>query len=135
MVEKESKQGPELFEKIDKSSIVKAGDNGYWYCQTIPPHPFGEIRSDRKARYVYLHRAILEKKLGRYLLKNEQADHKDGDKNNNNSANVQLIVLGEHQKDHVDRGNHFWKKSPRNKKRANEELSRMTYRVIKAYLS
>lgn len=111
---------PKLFEKIDPDSIVKSGSNGYWYCCTVnPEHPFGEKRKDRNKRYVYLHRAVLEKKLGRYLKPNEQADHKDGNKDNNEPENVQLKILGDHQQDHaLNRGNHFWTKSPRNKKRA-----------------
>jgi hypothetical protein len=112
-------QKHELFDKIDEDSKVKASGNGYWYCTTTPPHPYGEKRGDRKKKYIYLHRAILEKKLGRYLEPDEQADHIDGDKDNNAPSNIQLKKLGPHQKEHVDRGNHFWTKSPRNKKRAN----------------
>ena len=101
-----------LFE-IDKDSIIKATKGGYYYCCTIPPH--GEIRGDRKKRYIYLHRALLEQKLGRYLKSEEQADHKDGNKENNSPSNLVLLDRGPHQKSHAERGNHFWKKSPRNK--------------------
>jgi hypothetical protein len=103
-----------LFE-IDKDSIVKATKGGYYYCCTIPPHKFGETRSDRKKKYIYLHRALLEQKLGRYLLSHEQADHKDGNKEHNYPSNLVLLERGPHQKSHAERGNHFWKKSPRNK--------------------
>lgn len=103
-----------LFE-IDKDSIVKGTKGGYYYCTTTPPHPFGEKRKDRKKRYIYYHRALLEQKLNRYLKPEEQADHKDGDKSNNTPSNVVLLVRGPHQKSHAERGNHFWKKSPRNK--------------------
>lgn len=101
-----------LFE-IDKDSIVKATKGGYYYCCTVPPH--GEIRGDRKKRYIYLHRAVMEQKLNRFLLNEEQVDHKDGNKENNAPSNLVLRKLGPHQKSHVERGNHFWKKSPRNK--------------------
>jgi len=103
-----------LFE-IDKDSIVKATKGGYYYCTTTPEHPYGEKRKDRKKKYIYLHRARLEQKLGRYLKPEEQADHKDGNKENNSPSNLVLLDRGPHQKSHAERGNHFWKKSPRNK--------------------
>lgn len=103
-----------LFE-IDKDSIVKATKHGYYYCTTTPDHPRGEKRKDRKKRYVYLHRARLEQKLGRYLKSNEQVDHIDGNKANNDISNLELKVHGEHQRDHANNGNSFWKTSPLNK--------------------
>lgn len=118
--------------KIIPESIVKATKGGYMYCETDPPHPAGEKRKDRKKRYVYLHRAVMENKLGRYLKPDEQVDHKDGDKTNNEPSNLELIELGVHQKSHADRGNHFWKNSPRNKskKKASDD---MVQRVILRY--
>ena len=103
-----------LFE-IDKDSIVKATKEGYYYCTTTPDHPRGEKRKDRQKRYVYLHRARLEQKLGRFLKPHEQADHKDGNKANNDPSNLVLKVHGEHQRDHANNGNNFWKTSPLNK--------------------
>jgi hypothetical protein len=112
-----------LFE-IDPDSIIKATKGGYLYCTTTPDHPHGERRKDRKKRYIYYHRALLEQQLGRYLKQDEQADHKDGDKSNNSPSNLELKVLGDHQKDHVDRGNHFWKTSPKNKPKKKRAASR-----------
>ncbi len=104
-----------IFE-IDKDSVVKGTGNGYMYCTTTPEHPFGEKRKDRKKKYIYYHRALLEHKLNRFLKPNEQADHKDGDKTNNTPGNLEIKMLGDHQKTHTtERGNSFWKKSPRNK--------------------
>ena len=122
-----------LFE-IDKDSIVKGSGEGYKYCCTIPEHKYGERRGDRDKRYIYLHRAILEKKLGRYLRSGEQADHKDGNKNNNDPSNIVLKNLGEHQKDHTTRGNHFWTKSPKNKKKRKKHASEMAASVVLQYL-
>lgn len=119
-----------IFE-IDKDSIVKATKEGYYYCCTIPPHPNGEIRGDRKKRYIYLHRARLEQKLGRYLKQHEQVDHKDRDKSNNSPSNLVLKVQGEHQRDHANNGNSFWKKSPLNKPGA----KRKAHRVIESFLN
>lgn len=125
--------------KIEPDSIVKATKGGYYYCTTDPPHPFGERRKDRKKKYIYLHRAVMEKELGRYLKDDEQVDHKDGNKSNNKPSNLVLVMRGPHQKDHVDRGNHFWKKSPRNKphkkSRKKKASVEMINRVLLRFLS
>ena len=89
-----------LFE-IDAGSEVKSGSLGYMYCTTTPPHPYGMQLGDRKKKYIYLHRAILEQKLGRYLKQHEQAHHKDENKENNHPTNIELITKGEHQKQHA----------------------------------
>jgi hypothetical protein len=102
-------------QKIDWDSIVKSGEQGYQYCVTDPPHPQGESRGDRKRKYVYLHRAVMENELGRYLKPGEEVDHKDGDVTNNDPSNLELRHAGEHQREHALNGNSFWKKSPRNK--------------------
>jgi hypothetical protein len=125
-----------MFEKINYDDVVKATKDGYQYVTTTPPHPYGEQRKDRKKKYVYLHRAVKEKELGRYLTPEEQVDHKDKDKTNNAPSNLELVVKGEHQKDHVSRGNHFWKKSPRNKpKRSKKASMEMVQRVLFNYLN
>lgn len=129
-----------MFDRIDWDSVIDASSNGYKYCTVIfdddpdKGHPYGEVRGDRDKKYVYLHRAILEKKLGRYLLPSEQADHEDGNKKNNKPSNIILKDLGEHQKDHaLNRGNHFWKKSPMNKKK--RKRKKMALRVAQTFLS
>ncbi len=94
---------------------VKGTGNGYLYCVTDPIHPNAEVRKDRKKRYIYLHRVVMENSLGRLIKPEEQVDHKDGNKANNAPSNLILRELGPHQKSHAERGNHFWKKSPRNK--------------------
>jgi len=103
-----------LFE-IDKDSIVKATSQGYMYCTTTPPHKYGESRGDRDKKYVYYHRALMEQKIGRYLKEDEEVDHIDGNLKNNDISNLRVIKSGVHQKNH-SKTNHFWKKSPRNKK-------------------
>ena len=126
---------PKIFDKINFDDVVKATKGGYLYVTTTPEHPFGEKRKDRKKKYIYLHRAVKEKELGRYLKPDEQVDHKDKDKTNNDPSNLELIIKGEHQKDHVSRGNHFWKKSPRNKPRKKKASSEMIQRVMLKYLN
>lgn len=107
------KQGKVLFE-IDKDSIVKSGDNEYFYCCTIPPHPAGMILKDRNKRYVYLHRALKELELGRYLKDDEEVHHKDNNRRNNKPNNLELVKFKKHQKEHSHETK-FWKESPRNK--------------------
>lgn len=106
-----------MFDHIDYDTKVKATKGGYWYVCTVPPHKYGEKRKDRKKKYIYLHRAVMEKHLGRYLDHDEQVDHKDGDKDNNALSNLVLKKIGEHQHDHAMNGNSFWKYSPRTKPR------------------
>jgi hypothetical protein len=86
---------------IDEDSKVKSGGLGYYYCTTTPPHPHGMKLGDRKKVYIYLHRAVLELKLGRYLEQHEQAHHLDEDKENNIASNLELITKGEHQRQHA----------------------------------
>jgi hypothetical protein len=123
--------------KIIPGSIVKATKGGYYYCQTDPVHPNAEKRSDRKARYIYVHIVKMENHLGRLLdSKVEQVDHKDKDKSNNDISNLKLVLLGEHQKDHVSRGNHFWENSPRIKPRKGKKKtsSEMVNKVLLLFL-
>jgi len=128
-------EGPPF--KIIPGSIIRATKGGYYYCQTDPVHKNSEVRSDRKARYIYLHRVVMENHLGRLLdPEKEQVDHKDKDKSNNKISNLELVLKGEHQKDHVSRGNHFWKKSPRNKPHRKKKAScDMVQRVLLNYIS
>lgn len=128
-------ENTDLF-KINPDSVVKANGLGYYYCTTTPPHPKGETRGDRKKKYVYLHRAVMEQKLGRYLKPDEQVDHKDGNKANNSPKNLELIKRGPHQKEHTLRGNHFWKKSPRNKPRKKKaDYDYSIRRVLSAFFN
>lgn len=41
------------------------------------------------------HRYVMEQMLGRPLLPNEQVHHRDGDKHNNNSSNLELWLTGQ----------------------------------------
>lgn len=107
--------------KILPDSIQKGSRGHYLYCETDPPHPHGEKLDDRKQRRVYYHRALMELKLGRFLKKSEDVDHKDGDPTNNALSNLVLRDHDDHAKHHSthpdpDKRNDFWKKSPENKK-------------------
>lgn len=60
-----------------------------------PHHPF----SDAKGR-VPEHRLIMEKKLNRFLTKNEVVHHIDGNILNNNVENLKLMLKKEHDSFH-----------------------------------
>lgn len=110
---KTAKKKKKLFE-INPDSLVKATGTGFYYVTTDPPHPYGEKRKDRKKRYVYLHRALMEQALGRYLEPGEEVHHKSGDRTDNTFSNLVLTESGKHQKYHALK-QPFWKKSPRTK--------------------
>jgi hypothetical protein len=60
-----------------------------------PDHP----RASKKG-YIGEHILILEKKLGRFLLFNEVAHHKDKDVTNNDPGNLELMTKGDHSRYH-----------------------------------
>ena len=62
----------------------------------VPNHPNASARGT-----VYEHRLIMEKKIGRYLLPEEDVHHIDEDKQNNHPDNLQLFSSkSEHTKHH-----------------------------------
>lgn len=54
----------------------------------------------RGTRYKLEHRIVMEKVLGRPLLRSEVVHHKDGNKSNNHPDNLELITQAEHARIH-----------------------------------
>jgi hypothetical protein len=63
--------------------------NGYVKVHS-PDHPSANNRG-----YIFEHRLVMEKSLGRYLRKNEIIHHRNKRKDDNRADNLELIVLGE----------------------------------------
>ena len=65
------------------------------YCRTEPMHE----KANSKGLYP-LHRVLVENKIGRHLLPKEQVHHKDGNKQNNDITNLELLSISDHTKIH-----------------------------------
>jgi len=60
---------------------------GYLY-QRVKNHP----NKSKHGGYVAVHRLVMEKKLGRYLSREEVVDHIDGDTKNNHPDNLRVFA-------------------------------------------
>jgi hypothetical protein len=70
----------------------KIKNNSKYIHQYMPTHP---------KTYVYIHRYVMEKHLGRYLTPDETIHHIDGNKSNNHITNLCLYSSkSTHQKTH-----------------------------------
>jgi hypothetical protein len=54
----------------------------------------------QKDGYIYIHRVIMEARLGRFLEDNEIVHHKDEDKMNNHWDNLEVMTQSEHAREH-----------------------------------
>lgn len=71
---------------------------GYKY-KYAPNHPNATQKG-----YVFEHRLVIEKKLGRYLKPEEEVHHINKDRSDNRLNNLELMKRGEHQRMHKMNG-------------------------------
>ena len=85
--------GKAIYQPAGRAAVTKS--NGYNVVY-MPEHPRAFGRG-----YVYEHRRIIEKQLGRYLTSSEIVHHKDGNKLNNSVDNLELCSsIAEHKVEH-----------------------------------
>lgn len=75
--------------------------NGYISVQLMPDSPFYPMVS--KKGYVYEHRLVMAKSLGRCLSSDETVHHKNEDKHDNRLENLELLSRKEHTLRHRDK--------------------------------
>lgn len=75
-------------------------DSDGYVLLKVPDHPHANNNG-----YVREHRLVMEARLGRYLLPSEVVHHKDGDRSNNDDANLDMYRSnGDHLRDHMAEG-------------------------------
>lgn len=90
----ESQKHPRLIPHQERTDGTMVNGDGY-VMRYMPDHPtiLARKASGSKARsYVLEHRLVMEKKLGRLLLPTESVHHLDGNRQNNDPANLELWV-------------------------------------------
>ena len=64
----------------------------------VRPDGYRQVSID--SRMHLEHRAVMEKHIGRTLKTNEHVHHKDGNKLNNDIANLEIVISNEHARSH-----------------------------------
>ena len=70
-------------------------EEGYVLIHVGKGAPMADVRG-----YVYEHRLVMSRILGRTLLSSEQVHHKDENRQNNDPANLEVLSIAEHKVRH-----------------------------------
>lgn len=84
-----------------------SGSKHPWFKSGYKHRPDGYVRDSKTDKYI--HRSIMENKIGRALTKDEVVHHLNGDTSDNRIDNMILLTNSEHRKLHVKtqrRGQH-----------------------------
>ena len=76
----------------NKGQRTRVPKNGYWTIYS-PEHP-----NHNSGGYIFEHRLIMEKHLGRFLRSDEEVHHINGDKKDNRLENLEVLTPSEHRK-------------------------------------
>lgn len=80
--------GPRSGEGHPEWSGGRLSDKSGYILVYSPGHPYAR---KPRLKYVFEHRLVMEKKLGRFLLPGEVVHHIDGKKDNNSPENLELF--------------------------------------------
>lgn len=64
------------------------------------PAPKGYRGKKYRGKYVYEHRVVAERKIGRTLKADEVVHHKNGQKRDNRAVNLGVKLRAEHTREH-----------------------------------
>ena len=97
------------FKKGSKNPRWKGGRkiDGYGYVHILKPNHPNAIKG-----YVREHRLVMEKKIKRYLKKNEVVHHINGIKDDNRIKNLKLMTRSKHN---FQERKELWEKTKKNK--------------------
>lgn len=82
------------------SYVYRVGINHPLYKPEGSKRKDGYVRISVNGKRKYLHRILMEQKIGRELNSNEHVHHKDLDNQNNHIDNLELIINEDHSKIH-----------------------------------
>lgn len=91
------KRNPNYGNRGESNPIYKGGTITNYGYKKVKAH---EHPNADKFGYIFEHRLIMSKHLGRPLLSSEHIHHKDGNKLNNDISNLEIITLEEHSRLH-----------------------------------